>query len=263
MQPKISLGETSIRAYGRTFDFPPKGHPDHYRLRDEAHQKATAYAEQLLKTMEQQKGAKLSTREAVTGVLDRAPEPRPVEHNRPAERHPDVSPYAARIAELSRQSPKLPADRALRARKLEKLQQLENDWQQNRQIEKMVEAHDFDPKVATARQHSQFALEHVRLDPRATPAEVAERQRLHDLVNVPFSDPADYWTQASEADKQWFSRLDAIAAEKKAAVTAAQSEAAAARGEARAARKTELGAEPVGETVAEQEQQQPVETPAV
>lgn len=251
MNPVLKVGETSVRAYGREWTFPRRGHPDHFRARDLACQEATKFGKQLLETMATQKGSPLNNREVVMGRLDEPNVPQPIAHLTQREASPDDNPFAARLAELRGQRPMLAADRARLARRIESVQGLSNQWETERAAARVIEARNADVKVGLMREHARASFDHSRLDSRATPAEVSARRRLLDLANSDTSDPADYWRESNEADTRWYARLDALAAEKSAVVKEAKAELTEARTIAKEARKVDYTeAEPVAESEA-------------
>jgi hypothetical protein len=243
----IYFRPNAFQVYGKQFKYPSHGHPDHYRLREQALRDAKQFGVEQLAVMQHQKGAPLSRREEMTGHLDPPPDTRPLAQRvredvkliEQAKRDPDRNPWLSRMDELNKEVALIPSDRAQLARRKQQVQAWSERWERERAEQRVEEKRAADPQLKNMREHAVNAYEYVRRDATAMADEVRERKRLLDLANSSACEPADYWPASNSADQIWFKRLDAIAEEKKVVLAEARSDHAEARQSAQSARGTD------------------------
>jgi len=208
MGPVVFIRHSSYVCFGKEFSFDPTSK----KSREAAALDAREYGNEVLAAMRKQAGRELTPREESQGYLD-IPKPAKIEVTTNREDGPR-NPYTSRIRELEARNSSSTRDM------IELYRQKSDEWEQQREGERAIEARNRDPNVVRMRESSSSLFGMLRTDPKATPQEVEAARLLDAEAKGDSLSTGDYWKRRDELIFSHYARQDAEQAAKEAAAKA-------------------------------------------
>jgi hypothetical protein len=189
----------AILVYGRLFAHDAPGSASYQTTKQHALAEAEAYAIQYQANMAAQAGRPLTTKERISGKLERPnvkPGPQPCGNSVPTD--PDKNPYDALVLSAQDRVCHTDSDRAQKAQRSQMYGKLQREWNERRQAVVAAEQHAIDPATIRLREHAAKTLDTLRSDPTSTPAAIwAAEDRLK--ASEGHITPGQYWTLVRDA----------------------------------------------------------------